>query len=158
MAIGIFNLLNGFGALFIIYRVVIWLLYPGGHRPVTKKDLQHIPELRFKENDTYERYIHDTRALLTQGYNKYLKNGVPFQMHNPILELGPQVMMPMKYLDEIKSAPMSLFSFKEFSVKTFLLHYIDAPLQTDASAHVIKVDLNRNLSESPEFAKSDIFN
>ena len=129
------------------YRIIYWLVYPGGHRPVSKKSLQHISELRFEENDTFSRYLHDTRTLLFQGYEKYLKNGIPFQMRNPIGELGPMVMLPMKYLDEVKNAPTSLFSFQAFSEKMFFLRYSDAPLQSDAATHVIKVDLNRNLGE-----------
>lgn len=38
-------------------------------------------------------------------------------MRNPIGELGPQVILPMKYLDEVKYAPTSLFSFVLFSEK-----------------------------------------
>lgn len=38
-------------------------------------------------------------------------------MRNPIGELGPQLLLPMKYLDEVKNAPTSVFSFKLFSEK-----------------------------------------
>lgn len=38
-------------------------------------------------------------------------------MRNPIGELGPQVILPMKYMDEVKYAPTSLFSFVLFSEK-----------------------------------------
>ena len=38
-------------------------------------------------------------------------------MRNPIGELGPQLLLPMRYLDEVKNAPKSLFSFDAFSEK-----------------------------------------
>ncbi|KAI1800655.1 cytochrome P450 [Daldinia bambusicola] len=145
MAQSMYPLLAYVAIAIVFYRVVFWYLYPGGHRPVTKKSLQHIPEVRYQENDTYERYLQDSRTLLLQGYDQYLKHGKPFQMRNPIGEYGPQVMLPMTYLDEVKSAPMSLFSFRVFSEKMFFLNYSGAPQQTDAATHVIKVDLNRNL-------------
>jgi hypothetical protein len=38
-------------------------------------------------------------------------------MRNPIGELGPQVLLLMKYLDEVKYASTRLFSFPLFSEK-----------------------------------------
>ncbi|KAI1505447.1 cytochrome P450 [Biscogniauxia marginata] len=123
--------------------LVFWLF--SARPPVTKEALSHIPELRFKENDAPERYLSDSRSLLFRGYEKYLRHGTPFQMRNPVGELGPQLLLPMKYLDEVKAAPASVLSFTEFSEKAFLLRYSDAPYQTEASAQVIRIDLNKNL-------------
>ncbi|KAF7182336.1 hypothetical protein CNMCM7691_001816 [Aspergillus felis] len=113
--------------------------------PVSKDALAHIPEVRFDENDTPERYTQDSRSLLFKCYDKYLRHGIPVQMRNPIGELGPQVLLPMKYLDEVKYASTHLFSFPLFSEKVFLLNYSDAPQQTDAAAHVVRVQLTKNL-------------
>lgn len=110
-----------------------------------KRSLAHIPELRFENENTADRYRTDTRSLLRIGYEKYLQYGVPFQMHNPVGELGNQVVLPLKYLDEVKRAPKSLFSFETFSEKLFLLNYVNAPRQTDAATHAVKLDINRNL-------------
>ena len=44
-------------------------------------------------------------------------------MRNPIDELGPQLFLPMKYLDEVKNAPVSLFSFNAFSEKVRSLRW-----------------------------------
>lgn len=114
-------------------------------RAVTKKSLRHIPELRFEKDDKEERYVSESRQLLAHGYDKYLRNGTPFQMRNTVGELGPQVFLPMKYLDEVKNAPRSIFSFEVFSEKMFLLDYSNGPRQTDAAVHATRVDLNRNL-------------
>ena len=126
---------------------VIYLFSYDRLRPVSQKQLQHIPELRFEGSNTTERYLRDTRSLLKIGYEKYLRHGIPFQMRNPIGEMGPQVFLPMKYLDEVKRAPKSLFSFDVFSEKAFLLNYSHGPQQTDAAVLVIKDDLNKNMGE-----------
>ncbi|KAI1147580.1 cytochrome P450 [Nemania diffusa] len=129
-----------------IFLLIVTRLLAGDPAP-TKKSLKHIPELRFEKHDTEERYVSESRNLLLRGYDKYLRHGIPFQMRNPVPELGPQVFLPLKYLDEVKTAPTSLFSFEVFSEKLFLLNYSDGPQQTKGAAHVIRVDLNRNLGK-----------
>ncbi|KAK8072675.1 hypothetical protein PG996_006023 [Apiospora saccharicola] len=133
------------GALFGVILVPIFLW----NRPVTQEDLQHIPVVQFEGSNDQGRYTRETRTLLQLGYEKYLRHGIPFQMRNPIGEMGPQVFLPMKYLDEVKRAPKTLFSFDVFSEKAYLLKYSHGPQQTDASVLVIKDDLNKNLGELP---------
>lgn len=126
----------------------VFYLYIYDHlQPVSQKQLRHIPELRFEGSNATDRYLRDTRCLLKIGYERYLRHGIPFQMRNPIGEMGPQVFLPMKYLDQVKRAPKSLFSFDVFSEKAFLLNYSHGPQQTDAAVLVIKDDLNRNMGE-----------
>ncbi|TLD07678.1 hypothetical protein PgNI_10620 [Pyricularia grisea] len=110
-----------------------------------KRALAHIPELHFEEDDTPERYRTETRSLVRKGYERYLQYGIPFQMRNPVSELGNQVVLPVKYLEEVKRAPRSLYSFEAFSEKVFLLKYIDAPRQTDALLYAVKLDINKNM-------------
>ncbi|KAI0972715.1 cytochrome P450 [Xylaria arbuscula] len=129
-----------------------------------KRALAHIPELRFESNDTPERYRSESRSLLRLGYEKYLQYGVPFQMHNPVGELGNQVVLPVKYLEEVKRAPRSLYSFEAFSEKLFLLQYFNSPRQTDAVTYATRLDVNRNLdnvinglwAESDQFLKETV--
>lgn len=40
---------------------------------------------------------------------------MPFQMRNPADPDHPQVVLPAKYLSELKSAPESRFSFRLYS-------------------------------------------
>ncbi|KAI3317088.1 cytochrome P450 [Xylariaceae sp. AK1471] len=130
----------GAGVLGTIYALFYYQV-----RPVTEDDLRDIPVLQFEGSNAPERYLRDTRTLLKVGYEKYLRHGTPFQMRNPIGEMGPQVFLPMKYLDEVKRAPKTLFSFDVFSEKAYLLSYSHGPRQTDAAVLVIKDDLNKNL-------------
>lgn len=115
--------------------------------PATPDQLRHIPLLQFDGSNDLERYVSETRSLLRKGYDKYLRQGVPFQIRHPVEELGAQVLLPPKYLDEVKKAPTDLFSFEAYSEKSFLLNYSRAPRQTEAAAHIIRVDLNRNLGK-----------
>lgn len=48
--------------------LVWWVLFT--QPSVTRRALQHIPELRFEENDTPERYLTDSRYLLRKGYDQ----------------------------------------------------------------------------------------
>ncbi|KAK2052084.1 cytochrome P450 [Colletotrichum caudatum] len=123
-------------------------VWPFGNdvQPATADQLRHIPLLQFEGSNSVERYMHETRSLLRQGYDKYLRRGIPFQIQHPVGELGSEVILPTKYLEEVKKAPTDLFSFEAYSEKSFLLNYSRAPRQTEAAAHVIRVDLNRNLA------------
>ena len=57
----------------------------------------------------------------------------------------PQVILPSKYLSDVKGAPQDRLSFPLFSQQAFLLNYSQAPQQTDIAAHIIRTDLNKNL-------------
>jgi hypothetical protein len=48
---------------------IIWRLL-SIQPPVNKDALAHIPEVRFDENDTPERYTQDSRSLLFKCYDK----------------------------------------------------------------------------------------
>lgn len=145
------NMLNSAGAFVLVITAVlgriIYSHFYSNTLAARKRALAHIPELRFDKDDTPERYRKETRSLVRKGYEKYLQYGIPFQMHNPVGELGNQVVLPIKYLDEVKRAPRSLFSFEAFSEKLFLLSYIDAPRQTDALLFAAKLDINKNIGE-----------
>ena len=69
-------------------------------------------------------------------------------MRNYIDELPPQVFLPLKYLDEVKSAPQAKLSFPYFSLLLFSQDHIGMARQTDEAAHVIRTDLIRNQREN----------
>ncbi|GKT83708.1 cytochrome P450 [Colletotrichum tofieldiae] len=131
----------------LVYFLHLYNVWPFGNdvEPATPDQLRHIPLLRFEGSNSVERYMNETRSLLKQGYEKYLRQGIPFQIRHPVGELGSQVLLPTKYLEEVKKAPTDLFSFEAYSEKSFLLNYSRAPRQTEAAAQIIRVDLNRNL-------------
>ncbi|TID02532.1 Cytochrome P450 monooxygenase paxP [Colletotrichum higginsianum] len=122
---------------------VCWLI----QRRLSRRryDLDKLPFVRFEENDTPERYVADSRSVLHSGYVQYLKNGIPFRMRNPVDPDHPQVILPFKYLNEVKMAPESVMSFQRFSRQAFLLDYINAPKPTAMAPHIVRGDLNKHL-------------
>ncbi|KAI9751190.1 MAG: hypothetical protein M4579_006169 [Chaenotheca gracillima] len=79
--------------------------------------------------------------------SQYLKKGKAFQMRNPIDDQRPQVVLPPRYLEEVMRAPQDRLSFPLFSEQAFCLNYSGGPQQTDATAHIVRVDLTRNLGD-----------
>ncbi|KAI9768105.1 MAG: hypothetical protein M1840_005139 [Geoglossum simile] len=110
------------------------------------ESLSHLPLVKFDENNTAKRYVDSTQSILHLGYAKYLKNGQAFRMRNPT-GLRDQVILPLKYLDEVASASQDRLSFPLFSKQAFLLDYTEAPQQTDGAAHAVRIDLTRNLGK-----------
>lgn len=76
---------------------------------------------------------------------QYIKNGIPFRMRNPADPSQPQVILPFKYLSEMKNAAESSWSFMHFSNQSFLLEYINAPLGSSIAHQVVRGELNKNL-------------
>ncbi|OBR13046.1 Cytochrome p450 [Colletotrichum higginsianum IMI 349063] len=140
-------LLLGGGLCGLIYFIRLHAIWPFDNdvRPASREELEHIPEVRFEGDNSPERQRLETKSLLQIGYDKYLRHGLPFRIRHPVGELGYEVFLPLKYLDEVKRAPMSLFSFEAYSEKSALLNYIHAPRQTDAAAQVVRVEMNRSL-------------
>jgi hypothetical protein len=96
-----------------IAALVAWV---GRIRHRASRELK-LPFLRFEDgDDSRQRYVTDSGTLFKIGYEKYLKHGQAFKMRNYIDELRPQVYLPLKYLEEVKSAPQSKLSFPHFSV------------------------------------------
>ena len=107
-----------------------------------------LPFLRFEDgDDSRQRYVTDSGTLFKIGYERYLKHGQAFKMRNYIEELSPQVYLPLKYLDEVKSAPQGKLSFPYFSRLLFSQDDTGMAIQTDEAAHVIRTDLTRNQRE-----------
>ncbi|KAK0641430.1 cytochrome P450 [Cercophora newfieldiana] len=105
----------------------------------------NLPFLAFEDgDDSRQRYVTDSGTLFKIGYERYLKHGKAFKMRNYIEELPPQVYLPLKYLDEVKSAPQAKLSFPYFSALLFSQDHTGMAKQTDEAAHVIRTDLIRN--------------
>lgn len=68
-----------------------------------KRLRRQIPLHRFEDRpDTYEHYVRSTRELHYAGYEKYIKRGLPYRVKTSAG--GERVILPLKYLVEIKSA------------------------------------------------------
>ncbi|KAI9374537.1 cytochrome P450 [Aspergillus egyptiacus] len=112
-----------------------------------QRGLPHIPLVKFDQNDTLESYIARTKEILRKGYVEYNKKGIAFRIRNPADEGSPQVVIPRKYLDEVKIASEGRLSFPLYSIQSFLLKLSGSVLPSAAATHVTRIDLNKNLGE-----------
>ncbi|KAI6484424.1 hypothetical protein MCOR13_009993 [Pyricularia oryzae] len=99
-----------------------------------QKDMCEIPKLFCTKGTSKYDNSSSTYSLLASKkrnsnvVGQYIKNGIPFRMRNPADPSQPQVILPFKYLSEMKNAAESSWSFMHFSNQSFLLEYINAPL------------------------------
>ncbi|KAL7941104.1 cytochrome P450 [Trichoderma barbatum] len=131
---------------YLIITVVLGaIIYTASKR--SRPNLDHIPGIAFSDGDnSTERYVKDSEMLLHEGYLKFTKNGIPFKLRNPANPDHPQVILPWKYLSEVRSAPENRLSFPLYSNQAFLLDHSNAPQQTDIAVHIVRTDLNKNLA------------
>ncbi|KAI2601879.1 cytochrome P450 [Hypoxylon sp. NC1633] len=79
-----------------------------------------IPCLTFEGDDTDVRYVNETRQLMERGYYEYLKHGRPFSIRNHADSNRPEVILPLKYLDEVRNAPRNVIDFYSYLEKILL--------------------------------------
>ena len=100
--------------------LVAWLLVRHAVKLARKPKLDMV-YLEFEDGDnSMQRYLNDTWRLLERGYEEYLKKGVPFAMFNYMDTSTPIVVLPAKYLAEVRSASASQLSFPRFLNKVAL--------------------------------------
>lgn len=128
------------------------------------KALAHVPNIRFKGSNSIKRYLFEADQLLHEGYIKvrisvssscslrarltspqHTKEGRPFQLRSAIDPTKQVVVLPLKYLNEVKTAPQDKFSFPKFSRESFRVHTNHAPLITEEAQNSMKAELPRNL-------------
>ncbi|KAI1127403.1 cytochrome P450 [Nemania abortiva] len=121
-----------------------WLFLQRWRRSVSVAKLD-IPALQFEGDNSPSRYVSEMQSLMDRGYNQYLKQGLPFSIRNPTDPKRPFVILPMKYLEEVRTAPESLLSFPLFLEKANLLKEIGGPSMNSRVTHMARVDMNRAL-------------
>ncbi|RDL36340.1 uncharacterized protein BP5553_05692 [Venustampulla echinocandica] len=118
---------------------------------LTKKPKLDMPYLDFEDGDnSMQRYLHDAGSILERGYEQYLKEGLPFAMFNYMDASTPMAVIPLKYLEEVRSASTCKLSFNSFLNKSTVAKDIGGPLVTDRVIRVVRQDLNRALNEMIE--------
>ncbi|KAI1120675.1 cytochrome P450 [Nemania abortiva] len=113
-------------------------------RPAQLGDIVHVD---LKGDKSPGRYVAETGNLITKGYAKYSKKGLPFSIPNLSDFSSPLVILPLKYLDEVAHAPQNQLSLKEYFSKLGLLKYSYGPPIADEVQRVAKSDLNQALNE-----------
>ncbi|KAI1399010.1 hypothetical protein F4819DRAFT_466604 [Hypoxylon fuscum] len=118
---------------------LIWTLW------VLAPKLQ-MPRVTFEGDNSHSRYMTEVETLIRRGYYQYTKHGLPFSLYNVGDSKRPQVVLPLKYLEEVNTAPQSKLSFPVFNERMVVLLAAAGPLQTDEATHMVKIDLNRALN------------
>jgi hypothetical protein len=75
----------------------------------------NVPHVDFDGGDrSMQRYQRDSLMLVEKGYEQYTRQGLPFTMFNYLDASTPAVVLPLKYLSELRSASVSTLSFPSF--------------------------------------------
>jgi len=106
------------------FALVAWLIIRQLVK-LTKKPKLDMPYLNFKDGDnSMQRYFHNSETILEQGYDQYLKKGLPFSMFNCMDAPTPMAVLPVKYLGEVRNASNSKLSFASFLNKVNWAAYV----------------------------------
>ncbi|KAH7042123.1 cytochrome P450 [Macrophomina phaseolina] len=125
--------------------VVVLLLY----RYFTQGEdkLAHVPRVRFeKGGNSIRRYFLEADKLLHDGYIKYIKNEQPFRLRSAIDPTKQVVVLPLKYLPEVKTATQDKISFPKFSEESFRVQFNHGPKITEEAQNSMKAELPKNLA------------
>lgn len=108
-----------------------------------------VPLFRFEDRpDTYENYVKATRQLHYAGYQRYIQNDLPYRVQTSAG--GQRIILPFKYLTEIKNASQSFVSLPDEMEELLLMKYTGVPQRTDSGTKVVRVDLTRSLGNFVE--------
>ncbi|KAI1406848.1 cytochrome P450 [Hypoxylon sp. FL1857] len=113
-----------------------WLIKRG----LFKSSKLDVPHVQFEEHESISRYISGYRSLMERGYTLYTKNGRPFSIRNPSDENRPLVILPMKYLAEVRHAPQNKLSFSDFLEKV-----VGGPEMNPEVTRMARLSMNRSL-------------
>lgn len=108
-----------------------------------RRALLRIDLLRFEPIDQPHHYVTKSKDLVHRGYVRYNQNGESFRLKLPALDPYELVVLPGKYLEELKNAHESKLSFLKFSEKAMLLHHACGPQQSRNLAGVLRHNLKR---------------
>lgn len=120
-----------FAALLLTYSFIFHhhppLLLP---RQRIKNDLRRqIPLYTFEDRpDTYEHYVKSTRQLHYGGYQKYIRHERPYRVKTSAG--GERIILPFKYLAEIKNASQKVMSLPDEMEDLLLMRYTGVPQRT----------------------------
>ncbi|KAK7926620.1 cytochrome P450 [Apiospora marii] len=111
--------------------------------PIPNSPVQRV---EFDDGDNSRlRYARESEKLIAKGYRDYLRKGQAFSMRNVVDDRRPLVVLPRKYLDEVKNASQDELSFPRFMEDLSILRHVGGPLITDELCHATRTDLNRAL-------------
>ncbi|KAL4799280.1 putative cytochrome P450 [Aspergillus venezuelensis] len=87
-----------------------------------------------------QRFCTDAVSMLQEGYKKY--RGKPWYVPSP---LGERLMIPSKYVEELKAAPVDEVDFVATFFEMFEGHYTTMGSRSTLHPRVARVQLNQNM-------------
>ncbi|KAI2463958.1 cytochrome P450 [Annulohypoxylon bovei var. microspora] len=91
-----------------------------------------------------ERFRHDSRAMLAEGYFCNNVNGGFFYVPSP---LGERLMLPVRYLEDLKTAPVDKVDFVGTFIEMFEGKHTGFGSRSTLHPRTVKGDLNQYLSD-----------
>ena len=91
-----------------------------------------------------ERFRHDSKAMLAEGYFRNNVNGGFFYVPSP---LGERLMLPVRYLEDLKTAPVDKVDFVGTFIEMFEGKYTTFGSRSTLHPRTVKADLNHHLSD-----------
>lgn len=91
-----------------------------------------------------ERFRHDSKAMLTEGYFRNNVNGGFFYVPSP---LGERLMLPVRYLEDLKTAPVDKVDFVGTFIEMFEGKYTTFGSRSTLHPRTVKADLNQHLPD-----------
>lgn len=136
-----------FGIVFTTALLLIAISLSYNALQYLKKITRHkIPLYGFDDRpDTLEHYVSDTRHLHYGGYKAFTKNDQPYRVRTSAG--SERIILPLKYLIEVKNAPQSNVSLPDEMAHLLLMNYTGVPQRTDSGTKVVRVDMNRQLGD-----------
>ncbi|KAM7200665.1 cytochrome P450 monooxygenase [Naviculisporaceae sp. PSN 640] len=131
-----------------ILGAATWILW---RRCTSSPGRLDMPYLQFEDGDDSEgRYKTQSQSIISRGYKEYLKHDKPFCMRNPLEKSRPIVILPFKYLEEVRRAPENRLSLPKHLEKNSILNHIGGPEMSDEVIQAAKLNLNRALDRLTE--------
>ncbi|XXH01261.1 hypothetical protein Hte_007615 [Hypoxylon texense] len=91
-----------------------------------------------------ERFRHDSKAMLAEGYFRSNVNGGFFYVPSP---LGERLMLPVRYLEDLKTAPVDKVDFVGTFIEMFEGKYTTFGSRSTLHPRTVKADLNQHLPD-----------
>ncbi|KAL2287027.1 hypothetical protein FJTKL_06052 [Diaporthe vaccinii] len=91
-----------------------------------------------------ERFRHDSKAMLTEGYFRNNINGGLFYVPSP---LGERLMLPVRYLKDLKTAPIDKVDFVGTFIEIFEGKYTTFGTRSTLHPRTLKRELNKYLPD-----------
>ncbi|KAI5364932.1 Putative cytochrome P450 [Septoria linicola] len=128
-------------SLVLTYYIVTYYALPVHRR---RKLRALIPLYGFEDRqDTYDNYVKSTRQLHYAGYKKFIQRSLPYRVKTSAG--GERIILPFKFLVEVKNAPQSAISLPDEMEELLLMKYTGVPQRTDSGTKVVRVDMTRSL-------------